>query len=298
MKLKALLSVAVLGAFALTSCNQGNEGKPLSEYKNATAADSLCYLFGEMSSSQYWRGANQDSALMSEAARAAYLKGYKKGIDMTEDKAYLLGLIDGLNLCVNKENVKEVFGVEANTAMFAAGMAYGLSSDTVLNSGTANREYQMLTQRLQAEKMKKDQAAAMTALADYAKKESMQKIDSTLYEKVNAAGTGAELLNADSDVEAEIVFTKADGSKVEFPGLPKQISVANFQGSPIGTALLRMKEGESATFATTAVAMFSQNAVRFGLEPTDLVIAKITIGKIVPKKEEPAAPQPTLKKVN
>lgn len=281
MKIKALLSAAALSLLLLGSCGK-NEGKPLGDYKDATETDSLSYLYGMTSTSTYWSLAKKDTTFNDKAACDKYLEGVRKAMELAEgnDTPYMQGLIQGMQMMLQRKQLAEMLGTDLNMAMVQSGLAYGLSSDTLLNSGQAYRELQILAGRLQTRQQKKLETEGVAALAAYAKAQNFQKIDSVLYEKVLAGGGGSRLLTADDEVEVTLDIADSNGKKVEAPRLPATIKVDQFSATPIGKGLLRMKEGETASFATTALALLGSNYGSFGVKGSDVLVVKITAGKI------------------
>ena len=106
MKVKYLGALA-LGATMLVGCGTVPQSKELSEISNATMADSLAYYLGEQGAMAYWQAAAQDTTLKTEAARAAYLKGFQKGMEsISEEDAYNRGVSQGMNLAMYLKTLK------------------------------------------------------------------------------------------------------------------------------------------------------------------------------------------------
>lgn len=261
----------------LGSCSGADtEGKPLSDYKNATQSDSLSYYYGEMFASQFWQMNANDSDATSQAARKQYLEGVAKGLALGgKDKAYSEGVLAGLQIALGTREVEKELGVKVNTEMVQSGLARGLRSDSAVDVSKSQMEMQRIIQVLGEKKDKENNAKAEKALKAAASKAGMKQMAPQMYGKVVKAGTGPVLKQGDA-VKVKISMTDSKGKDVAGQ-MPDVIHVGTeFANLPLGAVIEKMHAEESLDLLTSAMAIFGPNCSRLNMNPEDIISVKIS----------------------
>ncbi|MDE5975572.1 MAG: hypothetical protein K2M10_09260 [Muribaculaceae bacterium] len=274
MKIKSILAVAATGLL-LAAC-QGEQGKSLDQLKDATPGDSLVYYFGQINGAQYLTGAERDSTMATDAAKQAYIKGVKDGLNNFRpgEESYNRGMMLGLQMARNIDSFKEDYDVQLNKQVFIEGLVEALMSDSVTNTNDIQREFNRIMNDFSTAKEKKDQAAAAENLSKEAAKLKLAEINPDLYGGATDKKDGQQIKSGDN-VTANITFKKANGEKIDIP-FPSAVQVgSNNLPSPINDALCALKSGESGKFATSAQALFGRRSEQFSLSSNDVVIMEI-----------------------
>lgn len=276
MNIKAIFAASAC-ALTLMACGGPGEGKSLSEIKNATETDSLFYYFGQIRANDYWQQAHMDSTFKSEEARSAYLKGLQEGINLGKEGevAYNRGLLEGLNLSMNCEEFQKEYKQKPNKNIVVESIAYGLRNDSIVNASEAQAAFYQIMGRLNEQKLELDKAASQQSLKKTAASKKMEAVNDDLYEKVIKAGNG-EMVKRNDKLNLSVEFKKLNGSDLGFPA-PEELEVNSSLPEPLINALLKMKVGEKAEFASTALAFFGQRCAQRGLEPADVILFTIDI---------------------
>lgn len=282
MKKSSILGIAVLMAAVLTSCGGKTEGeKPLTmdDYKDATAADSLLFYFGQLRAADYWQYTRQDSVMQTRESRDEYLRGVKAGLDAVRNSdAYNQGLYVGVQVAMNLQDFKKDFGVNPNRAILLDALTDGLRNDSVVDAAKANSEFRNVMETLNVQKEEADRKKASEALAREAAAKKWEKVDDHLYATAGKGGAGA-LLQIGQQVNVEVKLSVPGGRLLDARG-PLNITVGENYPGPVTDALLAMKVGESRTFYATAVDVFGRYCDRYGLEPDSIVEIALTTAAV------------------
>lgn len=281
-----------LGVLAVTlgfaACGGPGNGKSLEEANPKTTADSLSYFYGQLYAANYWQQSKGDTTFLTESARAAYLKGLEKGINMSsDDEAYNEGLLVGLQLAMNCRSFNKQYDIEINKDLLVQSMAYGLRSDSTVDEASSNKALGEIMDRVEREKMQRDLKEVSAVIAPEAKKLGMKEVNDQLFSKVDKPGTVT--LKKGDLVDCSIVIS-VDGNQMDLP-MPSETTIGqDFNPtSPIAQAISTMKGGETATFATSGLALFGPRSEQRGVKKDQMIKMVITLG--VPKAAEiaPAA---------
>ncbi|MCM1291441.1 MAG: FKBP-type peptidyl-prolyl cis-trans isomerase N-terminal domain-containing protein [Prevotella sp.] len=285
MKFKALIILLASTSVMFASCSGAGEGHDLSEVKNATEADSISNLLGQMYAVDYWRSSVGDSVAMSEEARNEYLKGVEAALKMSgKDENYIKGYILGLQLSQFTGQYKTETGIEINNKLMLSGLAYGLRNDSIVNYEKVNQDLSVLTTRIATRRQEQVKAEGEKKLAEYAKAHNYKQFKPDLYGTITKPGEGAALSQGDM-IEVQIRATDVDGKPIRLP-LPTEVTVTpEMDNAPIGSSLLQLRPGGSGEFVTTAEAAFGAHSSRFRVDPGQLVILHATIKKFLGKSD-------------
>lgn len=278
MKVKYLGALA-LGAAILTGCGTAPQPKELKEISNATMADSLAYYLGEQGAMSFWQNAAQDTTLKTEAARLAYLKGFKKGMEvMTEDEAYNKGLSQGMNLAMYLGTLKKEYDVDLKKDPALAGLAYGMQNDTIVNPGMLQQAIMPIGMQLDAIKAKKDKEIADKKIAEEMQKSNYQKDVNGIVYKVMTEGQGDKLEN-DQMALVELVMTDVAGKPLMPTDVKAQkIVVGQYHYVPmLNKVLPMMKVGSTYKVLGSATELFGPQARQFRLKGSDVACMDVKV---------------------
>ncbi len=260
------------------------QGTALSDISNADSSDSLVYYLGETRAAEYWRLANEDTLMRSEESRRLYLKGLHDGLKAVKENkpVYNDGLRDGINLALSLYKFNTEYAVELDKKILYAAIAYGLRNDTVFDEIYAQRHYYSFMERAEKQRRDRELLEAQKALPKVAKRLGMQPLGDNLYYKVDARGDLEHPRKGDM-VYVSIDYKRENGEDLGLPS-PEQLEVGNPAMPEVMTrAFLSLSKGETATFATTAAALFDNRSSLIGLKGNEVVIIKITLQNIIGK---------------
>lgn len=289
MKMK-YMGVLAISAIALTACNSTPQPKELSEFSNATMQDSLAYYMGEQGAMNFWRSAMQDTTLKTDAAKASYLKGFQKGMDMVmEDEAYNQGLIQGVNLANYLRSLNKDFELDLQNDRAVAGLAYGMQNDTIVNPNDLQQAIMPIGMRLEAEKAKKDKAIADQKIDEEIKKSGYKKDANGIVYKVVEEGKGKKLEN-DEYVLVQLTMTDLEGNSiVPTDSKPQKMTVGKYNYSPVvNRALPMMNIGSTYKVIGSSTDIFGPQARQFRLKDSDVVCVEIKVTGYCNEKGEPS----------
>ena len=278
MKVKYLGALA-LGATMLVGCGTVPQSKELCEISNATMADSLAYYLGEQGAMAYWQAAAQDTTLKTEAARAAYLKGFQKGMEsISEEDAYNRGVSQGMNLAMYLKTLKAEYDVDLKNDPALAGLAFGMQNDTIVNPGMLQQAIQPIGMQLDAIKSKKDKEIADKKIAEEMQKSNYQKDVNGLVYKVMAEGKGDKLEN-DQMVLVELIMTDVAGkSLVPTDVKPQKVVVGQHHYiSMLNQVLPMMKVGSAYKVLGSAIELFGPQSRQFRLKGSDIACLEVKV---------------------
>lgn len=291
MNLKTIFFSAISAGLLLASCGGPGEGRSISDIKNASASDSISNLLGQYYASDYWKAMSSDSARITRESRDEYLKGVAEALKLAgKDDAYIEGYMLGLNLLQYTGQYTKEMGMELSTKEILNGLAYGLRSDSAVNLEQVNADLSRITTRFAAEKDAKDKVAGQKKVAEYAKKHGLQKFTAELYGKIEKQGSGKKLADGDN-IKCSISASDSKGNKIRVP-LPSELEVSQqLNNTPIGAAILQLTPGGAGDFVASAFDVFGTNCARFNVDPSDIVILKVGVDKLLDKNA--AAPAST-----
>ena len=278
---KIFSGLLIAGAFVVAGCSGSGGGKPLSDYKGASQADSLSYYYGAMYADNYWRSHTGDSVALSDKGRDQYMSGLEKGLSLGSDEQYLEGVMTGLQFAMGMRELEKELGVKLDPEIIRNALAYGLRSDSAVNPSEVNGKLQQILQTIGEKKDKENSVAAEKAGAAAAKKAGASKMTAGVYGKVLKAGSGAVLKDGDR-VKVAMKMTSLEGKDVAVP-MPEEITVGReFAGMPVGEVLVGMHAEESVELYVSAFSMFGQNCSRMGFDPASVIRITLTTCGLLP----------------
>ncbi len=290
MKLQNILCACAVAAFLLSSCNGSDKSdsiRPIGDYKDATAADSLIYYFGQLRAVEYWQIAQQDTIMKSRDKRDEFLQGLKAGLDATkESDAYNQGLYVGIQLAMNMKEFEEDYNCKINRKILVNAVTDGLKNDSAVNIGEANQNFREILENLNRQKDEADKKSAIENLAKDAKTQKWVKISDTLYAgKAEGATPGAPKLKDGQTVRAQIEIATLEGRVIDIrPDEALTVGV-NYPG-PVTEAVKTMSEKEMRTFYTTAPAIMGRYYERYNLKPTQIMKLTVKLGGLTTPETE------------
>ena len=286
MNIKKILGGAAgvaLVMSSLASCGGNAEKKeevrPLSEYKNVSAADSLIYYFGQLRAVDYWQQAVGDTMLRSRESRDEYMRGLRAGIEAAkENDAYNQGLYVGIQLAMNMKEFSEEFDCgQFNRKILVNAIADGLQNDSVVDAPEASKMFREVLASFEAKKEAKDMEASHEALAGEAKSQKWTRVSDDLYAGKGEGGSGVLLKSGDT-ADIEVVISTLDGKEIDRRESETGKIGEIFPG-PITQALLAMSLGETKNFYTTPPALLGRYYPRYNLKPAEIIVIKIKTSK-------------------
>lgn len=279
MKVKYFLPLLTLPLLA--SCGGNGDGKKLADIKDATRSDSVMYYFGQMNAVDYWRQNNGDTTMLTDDARAEYLRGVRAGMEAArESEAYNQGLYAGVQMAMGVKEFETEYGLKCNPRTVIEGVTAGLESDTAVNISDTQMNFRRLMDAIDSEKQAEDAKLAAQALEKDAAAQKMTKVNDNLYAgKILHAGSGPKIQNGDSI--AAILEIKVFGTKENIDQRAHHnFIVGTILPGPFTEALKTMQVGEARQFITTAPALFGRLYTRRGLAATDILELTITTNKV------------------
>jgi len=214
MKIKAL-ALSAMSAMLLASCSGGSSDKCALTDKS-TPTDSLSYVFGQMAGMQRGVSFEQDTTLRGDDAHKAYDQGFKDGFKLLkgDDDAYNQGLLLGLQLAMQMQDLNRNSGIQLNRDLVLNGFNTTVAADSV-----DPRAYQQIQERgarlissIMGEKVK-------VKVDELAKKGKYQQKQGVYYIE-NKPGSGANLAKGQ---QAVIKFNIMDKTRKELiPGMKDQ----------------------------------------------------------------------------
>lgn len=278
MKIKSILATAAAGLL-LASCQGGGaapDGKSLGDIKNASAADSLIYYFGQMRGAEYHRQAERDTTLADAASKKAFVQGVQAGMNAVknQNEAYNQGLFLGMQMAMNIQQFKEDYGVDLNKRIFIESLSDAVNADSIADSQDTQREFYRIIGVFNDQKDEREKTAAAESLAKEAVNMKLPKISDDIYGQITSRTDSAALKPGDN-VEMEITISKVDGSSLNAPLPTKGRIGARNIAAPINRMLEGMKSGESGRFITSARAMFGPRVSQLGLNGSDVVVVNL-----------------------
>ncbi len=276
MKLKILIPTAAI-ALIMAACSSETTSDKSAMPANASTVDSVMYYFGQMRAGDYWRQANNDTTLTTEASRQAYLRGLRAGMEAvrTGDEAYNQGLLMGMQMAMNLNEFGDMYNVRPNTNIMMQSLAAGLKNDSAADMATSQREFSKLMNRLNTEREARLSVESAKILAKEAPALGMSKIDSTLYGKTLKPAEGENFKQGEK-ARVQIVLTDLNGKDIKMR-MPQEVTVGDrYVAVPISQAVSTMSPGEVKEFLTTAVVLMGQRSHQLNLEPTQPVRFTVT----------------------
>lgn len=275
--IKTILIAAV--SLSITACGP-EKGKSIDQMKNLTTADSILYFYGQIRSHEYDKMAIRDTTLNGIEARKRYLDGLRKGFELVSktDPSYNLGLKDGIDLAIRNNNFQEEFEIKSNSKILMQSMAYGILENDTISPLNAQTNFYNAVHNMNSKRVHEKLAEIHHDLAMEAEIRDMSKLDELLYKRVIEGGEGAEIRYG-SHVDVYIRYAAQRGNDLGIPS-PRNLVIDNQLPGVLAPMLLSMRDGEIASFATSAYTMFGNRIHSLGLSPKDIVFATITINSV------------------
>lgn len=294
MKFKSILATAAMGLL-LASCQGGasSDTSSLGELKNASAADSLIYYFGQMRGAEFHRQAERDTTLDNAQAKKAYIQGVQAGINAAKanNEAYNQGLFLGMQMAMNLQQFKDDYGVELNKRIFMSSISEAVNADSLADTQEMQREFYKIIGKFNEEKEAREKAAAAESLTKEAQNLKLPKISDDVYGEVTVKTDSAQIKTGDN-VDFDAKVTKINGQDLNAP-LPKKGKVgARNLAAPLNDMLASLKGGETGRFITSARALFGPRVTQMGLEPADVVIVTLKASLLPADKADGKADKP------
>lgn len=286
MKIIKILGLCAAPLLLLAACGNSSDSskvRTLEEYKDATAADSLIYYYGQLQADSYWQYAKRDTILNTRESRDEFIRGLKAGLDAAkENDAYNQGLYTGIQLAMEMKEMHDEFDIDFNNTILVNAIADGLINDSIIDAGEANARFREITASFQQKREETERAKATEALAEAAKKNGWTKINDNLYAgKASAPGQG-KTLTAGDEIALSMSMKKLNGEEIDRV-TDRTVKVGEVYAGAVAQALLTLKYGESRVFYSNAISVYGNYARRYGLKPGDILV--ITLGVKAPKPE-------------
>lgn len=278
MKVKYLGALAI-GAMMLVGCNSTPQPKELSQINNATLEDSLAYYLGQQGAMSFWRGSLQDTTMKSESAKAAYLAGFKKGMEIVSaEDAYNNGLAQGLSLAMYYKTFEKEYGMKMANDPALAGLAYGMQSDTIVNPSKLQQGLMPLGMKVEAIKEAKDKEEADKKIAEEMQKSGYQRAENGVIYKVVAEGQANKLENAEM-VLVELTMTDVAGKPlIPTEVKPQKMVVGEYEYAPIMNKVLPMMSvGSTYKILGSAKDLFGPQARQFRMKGSDIGCIEVKV---------------------
>lgn len=288
MKFKSILAIAATGLL-LAACQGGvsSDNKGLGELKNASAADSLIYYFGQMEGSKFHKKAEKDTTFNNTQAKKAYIQGVQAGMNAAKNgnEAYNQGLFLGMQMAMNFQQFKEDYGIDLNKQLFMSSLSSAINADSLSDFQEMQREFYRLIGKFNEERDARDKAAAVETLTQEAQKMKLAKISDDVFGEVTVK-TDSVALKAGDNVAFEMNVTDLNGKVINSP-MPKKGKIgARNLVAPLNDMLSSLKSGESGKFITSARALFGARVNQMGLEPTQVMVVDLK-ASIMPEDNPP-----------
>lgn len=295
MKKITFVAAMAIAAATFTSC--GNSSAPKAELKSDV--DTLSYTMG-VAQSQQLKGYLTQALGIDSTYLNDFVKGLNEGVNAGDDKkksAYFAGLqigqqisqgmIPGMN--------RQVFGTDStktlSTKNFVAGLLTALGGEKALfTTEQAQQMSESLSTSIRAKQFMKNMEAGKKYIAEYAKKEGIQKISvdrvdsmrkehfkGDIYYKVVKAGTGA-VPTANSKVKFDYEGKTIDGNVFDSSIQRKQPVVMQVTQLVPGftEALLHMPVGSEWEVVIPQELAYGENGSS-GIEPYSTLIFTIKL---------------------
>lgn len=277
--------IFVLLAVIISSCDDPR-GHELSDYKNASTADSLMYYYIQLKALEYWERAENDTNLRSREERDKFLEGVKKGIGIiTEDENYNRGVRLGVRLAYNLYDFEKKYDVDLNEDIMLGSLRNALQDGRYIPAMEDQNEFYRLREKMRNILKDKKRGEAARILIEEAKNRGLQKVSDNLYYKIHRKGEGRTVRDGDL-INISLDYERLDGDNL---GLPSPITVTvGAEGVPMvmDRAYKLLSHGSSAVFATTAYALFGSRTKNMGLDDDEVVIVSMILNDIITPMDE------------
>lgn len=287
--MKPLIPTIIATSLALlASCGPG-QGRDISEFRNASTGDSLMYYYTQMRAYEYWREADNDTAMRSPEQRSRFLDGLKAGMDAIkkghEDANYNRGVRLGVRMAANFLEFERLYGVELDDNVIMESFKNGLQDNQDIPELEYQEKFYALLDRIKARTREKDREKSQLTLIGEARDHHLAKLAQNLYFRIEKKGSGPYAHTGDA-VYVNINFHKAHGEDLGIPS-PEMVTIGA-PGVPdvLNRAYTRLNKGSVGIFATTAESVFASRTEIMGLNPSDVIIMAITMNDIMSSLEE------------
>lgn len=276
-----LLTLVALACLGMAACKE-KTGKDISEYSDATAADSLLFYFVQLRAHEFWEMAQGDTSFRSAEARERFLDGLEDGFNsvIKDDKYYNLGVRTGVRMAINLREFDKRYDIDIRTERAVPAFRYGLRDGADIPELNYQEEFYRLLDQMKSHQRERDHERARLTLIEEARHQEMSKINDDLYFRLLRKGSGsyAEYGNA---VYVKVSFERADGEDIAVPS-PGLVTIGA-PGVPeaLNLAYTRLNKGAVGLFATTAEALFGSRTYIMDMKPEDVLLVTITLNDIV-----------------
>lgn len=250
--LPALILVAC-GKKGVSSMKEISSLSDFSDYEDLTAADTMMYYFGQMQAVNFWQDAESDTMLRSEAARKAFMEGFRAAMAIdTDDSAYNKGLQLGLRLALRLREFNQRYGTDFSEEVLAASLQNFLKNNNVVDSlAEAQKGFYAIKDRFEYNTAKKEVENAKGMLAKYGKEKGFKMISDTLYGVDLTPGSGSLIREGDR-IAVEVSVSTLTGKEVVTRQFPDSITLGEGRVPPVvREAIYTMKNGQTCQFMTT-----------------------------------------------
>lgn len=284
-----LIPLAALAALVLSACVPPGRGKQLSDFKDASAGDSMLYYYAQLRAHDYWEDAKTDTALRGVDQRREFLEGVRKGLsvvrDGKDDEAYNNGVSQGVRMAIKLLEFERQFNIDINDDVLIEGLTRGLADSTDdIPEMECQSEFYRLLDEIKRQKREANKGKTQLSLIEEARERGMSKIQPNLYYRIDKRGEGPNAKDGDA-IFVSVEYALDNGDDLGFP-TPERLTVGA-PGVPnvMNEAYSRLNKGMTATFATIAEAVFGTRSDIIGLRPDQVLIITITLNDIVPPQE-------------
>lgn len=278
---KLFLAISVCIAIGMTSCDS-HEGKDISQYNDASSADSLLFYYVQLRAHEYWELAEKDTSLRSPEARARFLEGLEKGFNSikTGDADYNRGVELGVRMAINLQKFEKMYDVDIHKDMAVPSFRYGLRDGADIPEFNYQESFYRILNRLKQVQRDRDHEKARLSLVEEAREQQMSKISDDLYYRLLKKGEGPYAQYGQS-AYVVVNYERADGEDIAVPS-PGLVTIGAL-GVPevLNRSYSRLNKGSVALFATTAEALFGSRTYIMGMKPEDVLLVTITLNEII-----------------
>lgn len=267
----------------LSSCGP-DMGKQLSDYKDATTADSMLYYYSRMQAYEYFKLAQNDTTLLHLDQREKYLEGVKDGIAAVrkgaDNENYNLGLRRGARMMLRMLEIEETYGVHPDYEIMVESFTKGIMDTAAhINQQLCQNKFFMLFDRMRAQEHEAQMERAAKSLIEEARRNNLAKIGPNLYYRIETKGKGEYAEYGDA-LQLSVKFRRSGGHPLVLPTTERMVVGAVGIPEVLNQAYTRLNKGSTGIFATTAESVFGSRSEIMGLNADDVLIITITLNEI------------------
>lgn len=267
----------------LSSCGEGN-GKPLSDYKDATTGDSLMYYFAQMCGYGYYKKARVDTILKNPKQRKLFLDGVRDGIKAIRDDegntAYNMGLRHGARMMMKCIELEQECGINLDENILMESLRYALADPSrEIPIVEVQNEYYHLLDRFKKTHENNDVKKTRQTLKEIAKNKKMTELRPDLYYRLDRMGDGS-LITIDDSIDVSIDYETSTGYDLGLPATERIVVGSPGIPTVLNISYLHLNKGALGVFLTTADALFGSRASIMGLQPDEVMLVKISVNEV------------------